>query len=112
MILDANGNEIKQTNVVNFYSDFRRWSDNVPLATPEAAWEYQQNIIDRHSQTIEALTQSCKKATDHIEQLKQTLTELKKFTEENMVIMSNLEIENMQLKDKINEQGDPSSKRA
>lgn len=93
MLLDANGQplraETKGATILSF-SAFDRWAEST-LPTPKAAWDVQQKKIDLWASSFD-------QAKNHIESLNKALMELKDFSEQNMVIMSKLEQENMILK--------------
>ena len=86
-------------------TDFTEWcrkSGNL-MPTPEMAWDAQVSYISSLEYKLVQSVEMLKKSRETIEDLKKSLLDLKNMFEENLMLMSELEIENMMLKDKVNE---------
>jgi hypothetical protein len=96
-------------------SDYDKWAMGEEQPQAHTAWKYQDHKLDKYRELI-------KRATKHIAALShqlettlpetlQELSDLKVYTEENLVIISDMEEKNMKLTDRIVElEGDLSGK--
>lgn len=112
-LVDANGKPIiseqkKQADKTDRILDFREWVAKAIDSTNKAAWEYQQETINLLMQSFDKIVaeQILAKHGGLVETLKEkekTIQELKQFCEENIKLISDLEIKVMQLEGKLHE---------
>lgn len=88
MIVDINGNPLTQPQKGNILqlSEFDRWKNNTFNHTAEAAWEWQQRIIDK-------LGDSYRIAAEAVDKQQHTIKEMSEFIQENLRLISKLEEE-------------------
>ena len=87
------GENKKVNNKPKLIKDFDQWKldQGAIVVSAEDAWNYQQQKIALWEQVSE-------QAAETIGKMKQIIDELRKFNEDNLKIISDLEIENLQLK--------------
>ena len=95
MSIELIGSEAK-VGASKFVTSFEAWKLKTGNMLPKAqeAWDYQQSKIDLWENVGEMSAQT-------IADLRTILDELKKFNEENLKLIGELEIENLKLKGKL-----------
>ena len=96
-IVDANGRQIETSATI--YDSFAEWKLHTLDTSSLGAWNHQQLKIDLiRKDFAEAVLYSKEGLKEKILEQRKTIEELKKFCEDNLKIMSDLEIENTKLK--------------
>lgn len=96
-ILDSLGKPISTTQKV--YDSFFAWKQNTLDPSSMAAWNHQElKLKAMRDGFAEAVCHGKEGLRVQIEEQRKTIDELKKFCEENIKLISELEIENMKLK--------------
>lgn len=81
-----------------FLTDFQKWKieTNNDFPSAKEAWDYQASRIAFQERLID-------QATDTISNMKNIISDLKDFTEDNIKLISDLEMENLKLKGELDE---------
>lgn len=90
---------VGQSREAKFINDFEEWklSINNQFPTAKEAWDEQEKLVkDLEAKLI--------LASDVIKRERKVLADLKEYTEKNLVIMNDLELENWELKGKLDGQ--------
>lgn len=100
-LVDINGREV--SSAPKIYNTFFEWKQNSLDVTSLAAWNHQElKLKNMREGFAEAVCHGKEGLRAQIEEKNKTIEELKKFCEENLKIMAELEIKLVEAQGKLN----------